>query len=383
MFRTLSDRFFDLVHGGRLIYNACWEDPALDRSLLCLDRGSGVVVITSAGCNALDYLLDDPAFVRCVDLNYRQNALLELKKALVATGRHDWLWALFGKGADEGHAAIYSVVRSRLPSFAREFWDRNIGWFSPSGRGSFYYRGAAGDVAWFVSRLLWRTKPGLRRLAMELLEARSMEEQRRLYAAMEPRLWGPLLSRVVRQPWLMAFLGVPRPQIDLIVREHPGGLTGFVRDRLRHVLTSVPIRQNYFWRVYLTGSYTPDCCPNYLRVEHFETLRQRVDRLSTFTGSLCGFLAQAPERFSHYVLLDHQDWMARHRPDDLAEEWRLILARARPGARVLLRSAGTEASFIPVEARARLLFRPELTAPLHPSDRVGTYGSQHLAVVGG
>ena len=42
------------------------------------------------------------------------------------------------------------------------------------------------------------------------------------------------------------------------VREREDGLAGYVKERLRYVLTSVPIRQNYFWRVYLTGSYTPD-----------------------------------------------------------------------------------------------------------------------------
>lgn len=381
MSKTMSDRFFEFVHGGRLIYNACWEDPALDRRLLGLDRDSTVAVITSAGCNALDYLLDDPAAVRCVDLNYRQNALLELKKALVEAGRHDWLWALFGRGADEGHTAIYSAVRHRMPGFAQEFWDKKIGWFSPSGRGSFYYRGASGDVAWFVSRLLWGLKPGLRGLAMELLDTDDLDAQRRIYDQIEPKLWGPLLTRVVRQPWLMAFLGVPRPQMEIILREREDGLAGYVKERLRYVLTSVPIRQNYFWRVYLTGSYTPDCCPNYLKPEHFAALRERVGRLTTHTGSLCGFLAEARERFTHFVLLDHQDWMARHLPEELAEEWRLILAKSRPGALVLLRSAGTDAAFIPHNARRKLRFKPELTMPLHTDDRVGTYGSQHLAVV--
>ncbi|EPR44378.1 Protein of unknown function DUF3419 [Desulfovibrio sp. X2] len=379
---ALHDKLFELIHGRRLIYNACWEDPALDRRLLGLDASSEVVVITSAGCNALDYLLDGPRAVCCVDVNFRQNALLELKRALIATGRHDWLWSLFGQGADAGHKAIYAAVRPRLPGYAQEFWDAKIGWFSPSGRGSFYWRAAAGDVAWGVSRILWRLKPGLRALALELLEAKSEAEQTAIYDRIEPRLWDPLLSFAVRQPFVMALLGVPRPQIEIIRREHPGGLASFVRDRLRHVLTRVPIGQNYFWRVYLTGSYSPGCCPNYLKPEHFETLRERVDALSAFTGTLSGFLASSRRRFSHFVLLDHQDWMARHRPHDLREEWRLILAWARPGARVLMRSAGSDAGFIPAEARTRLAFRPELTGPLHEADRVGTYGSQHLAVVG-
>jgi hypothetical protein len=38
-----------------------------------------VVMITSAGCNALDYVLDLPAEIHAVDVNSRQNALLQLK----------------------------------------------------------------------------------------------------------------------------------------------------------------------------------------------------------------------------------------------------------------------------------------------------------------
>ena len=51
-------------------------------------------------------------------------------------------------------------------------------------------------------------------------------------------------------------LGVPRPQIRLIQQQYPGGIIGYVSDKLRHVLTEVLIHDNYFWRAYLTGSYT-------------------------------------------------------------------------------------------------------------------------------
>ena len=46
-----------------------------------------------------------------------------------------------------------------------------------------------------------------------------------------------------------------------------------------------------------------------------------------------------------------------------------------------MRSAGLDVSFVPEPARQRLRFFPELTEPLHARDRVGTYGSQHLAEV--
>jgi S-adenosylmethionine-diacylglycerol 3-amino-3-carboxypropyl transferase len=55
------DLLFKTIHQRYLIYNMCWEDPRIDRQLLGLDQHSKVVVLTSAGCNALDYLLDAPA----------------------------------------------------------------------------------------------------------------------------------------------------------------------------------------------------------------------------------------------------------------------------------------------------------------------------------
>ena len=85
--KATHDLIFHHVHGGQLIYNACWEDPRIDRALMRLDGDSRVVMITSAGCNALDYLLDGPAEIHAVDVNYRQNALLELKRASAVTSR--------------------------------------------------------------------------------------------------------------------------------------------------------------------------------------------------------------------------------------------------------------------------------------------------------
>ena len=38
-------------------------------------------MITSAGCNALDYVLNSPERIDCVDLNPHQTALIDLKLA--------------------------------------------------------------------------------------------------------------------------------------------------------------------------------------------------------------------------------------------------------------------------------------------------------------
>ena len=85
MINFIRDIVFKNVHGNNLIYNICWEDPRCDREVMQINKDSKIVMISSAGCNALDYLLDNPEHVHCIDLNYRQNALVELRKALIQT----------------------------------------------------------------------------------------------------------------------------------------------------------------------------------------------------------------------------------------------------------------------------------------------------------
>ena len=53
----IGSRVFQMVHMRNLVYNTCWEDPRLDRVALELGPDENVLVITSAGCNALDYAL--------------------------------------------------------------------------------------------------------------------------------------------------------------------------------------------------------------------------------------------------------------------------------------------------------------------------------------
>jgi S-adenosylmethionine-diacylglycerol 3-amino-3-carboxypropyl transferase len=379
--RATHDRLFRRLHGGKLIYNTCWEDPRIDRELMQLDGDSKVVMITSAGCNALDYLLDAPAAIHAVDVNYRQNALLDLKLALIRDGRYEDLFAMFGRGWHGSPRRVLRSLNGSLPDYARDYWDANIGYFRRRGiKRSFYYHGTSGDVAWLLRKLLLSVKRGIRPYVGPILDARTLDEQQELYERIDPILWDRAMRWLMKQPALMAMLGVPRPQIRLIDKHHPQGLSGYIRDKFRHVMTRVAIHDNYFWRVYLTGSYTETCCPNYLKRESFQTLRQNVDRVRTHTCTVSQFLRTHPDVYTHFVLLDHQDWLAGHDRQALREEWELIFANARPGSKVLMRSAGIDRSFLPKIALDRLRFSDD-TERLHQKDRVGTYGSLHFAEI--
>lgn len=376
------DALFDRVHSSTLIYNTCWEDPRLDRRLLALQPDSRVVMITSAGCNALDYLLDDPARIHAVDVNPRQNALLQLKIALIEHGDHGELFRLFGNGARPEFRNLLRLLAPRLQPYARKFWETKHYYFESTRLNpSFYYRGAAGLVAWVLLRGLAKINPRVRDLTERLVDAESLDEQAALYHRFQTALWNAFNSWLVNQPLTMAMLGVPRPQIRIIEEKFPGGITGYIRSKMEYVLTKLPMRDNYFWRVYATGRYTTGCCPNYLLAENFSSLRERTGRVSTHSTTVARFLRQNPGQYTHFVLLDHQDWLASHDVEGLREEWDLILRNSRPGTRILMRSASPEIDFIPAPVHARLRFFPELTDTLHLQDRVGTYGSTLLAEV--
>lgn len=380
--KAAHDIVFEHVHGSNLIYNCAWEDPRLDREMLRLDASSKVVMITSAGCNALDYLLDDPAEIHAIDMNFRQNALLELKMALIARGHFEDLFEMFGIGSHPSHKTLYLEVRETLSESARKFWDKRISFFNPASlKKSFFYHGTSGLAAWVMGQALFRLKPNIRNFALALLDAKTLDEQRTAWEMIEREVWTGFIDWLVRQPALMTLLGVPRPQIKLIQDSYPGGLSGYVKDKMRHVFTELPAADNYFWRVYITGSYTLACCPNYLRRENQDVLRARVNRLKPYTTTISNFLREHPGEYSHFILLDHQDWLAAHDTQALREEWELIFANSRPGAKILMRSAGLEVDFIPADIRARLRFQPEITTRLHPLDRVGTYGSTHFAEI--
>ncbi len=382
---TLSERVFHRIHGNHLVYNTCWEDPRCDRQLLQLDAESRVVMLTSAGCNALDYLLDGPAEVHCVDLNPRQNALLELKMALLEGADHAALFDLFGNGASPQAREIFQdTVRHRLPAgFSQQYWQRNLHYFSGKGlRSSFYWHGSSGTVAWLIRQWL-HSQPDILRLARRLFAADSLAEQQVWYDQLEPVLLGRFLRWLVSRHLVQSMLGVPKSQQHLAMANYPDGMVGYVRHCFRQVFTRLPLSDNYFWKLYFYGRYTPDCCPNYLRAEHFSTLRERTQRVSTYTASLSGFLKRQPGSYTHFVLLDHQDWLAAHLRSALEEEWGLILANAAPGARVLLRSAGFDLEFLPDFVREHVIFDHEAAAWSQANDRVSTYATTWIGTIRG
>jgi S-adenosylmethionine-diacylglycerol 3-amino-3-carboxypropyl transferase len=390
LFDWFGHRIFNSVHRNNLVYNTCWEDPRLDRLAMNLSQADNVMVITSAGCNALDYALCEPNHVYAVDMNPRQNALLELKQSAIAELDHDDFFQLFGRGRMPGVREVYhDVLRRRLSVWSRSFWDRKIQWFDHRRR-SFYFRGSSGWVARmfkiYTDKVI-KVRPYLN----QLLNAQTIDEQRAIYNdRVYQKFWSGLVKFAVGRDTTLSLLGVPKAQRRQIEVYYRGGVVQYVQDCMRAVFAELPLKDNYFWRVYINGEYTPDCCPEYLTPAGFARLKGGlVDRVSTHTDSVQGFLEKNDVAISRFVLSDHMDWLSDRFFPLLEAEWQAILHRAATDTRCLWRSGGLKTDFVDqvrVQTNGRsarlkdlLTYHSDLARDLHAKDRVHTYASFYIA----
>ena len=383
----LDQAIFNALYARSLVYNTCWEDPAVDHQALDIGGNDELVVITSAGCNVLDYALAGPRRIHAVDANPRQTALLELKLAGIRTLDHPDFFGLFGEGQHPRFETLYrDRLRAELGDAARAFWDARQHWFSP-GHGGFYARGLSGLVG-SAFRGYLRARPRLRTAVFELFEADDLQQQRELYERkVAPLLWSKLVNWTLSRQTTMSLLGVPHAQRKEVQAQHNGGVAGFVRESLAFLAHHLPFKDNYFYALYVRGRYAADCCPEYLKPAQFERLKDGlVDCIAPRTATVTEFLNSSDRPISCFVLLDHMDWMSTHQPAALAEEWEAILRCASKTARIIFRSAHAAPTYLErlrlgdgSNLFERLQFDAARAALLSLQDRVHTYAGFHIA----
>jgi S-adenosylmethionine-diacylglycerol 3-amino-3-carboxypropyl transferase len=387
----INQNVFQAVHRNHLVYASCWEDPRVDRTALKIGPDDRVLVITSAGCNALEYLLDEPKHVYAVDLNFRQNAVLELKIAAIRAFDHATFFEWFGKGFHSDAKKLYRKnLRPLLPAAYQTYWDRSIHLFTKKHR-PFYFQGSSGTFAWTMN-LYIKYVARLYEPLMRMLNAESIREQWKIYDnELRSRFWKPYVKWGLANPGLLAISGVPRPQV-LLARRSQVSISEHMQRCTEYSVTQQLLKENYFWRVYLTGVFTPECCPEYLKPESFERLqRGLVDRISTHTSSVTEFLNRSQYPISRFALLDHFDWFYGDGQDALADEWNAILGHCTPDARFLWRSMGKDVDFVnqckvlhqnhETQVGNILEYDEELAKQLFALERTRTYQSLRIATL--
>ncbi len=368
-----------------LVYAQIWEDPVVDMEALNIQPDSRLVAIASGGCNLLSYLTAKPEAVYGVDLNAAHVALNRLKlAALTSLPDHQTFYQFIGRADNSRNVGLFdSRLSPELDVNTKAYWNRRdrLGRRRIAAFGRNVYRtGLLGrfiGVAHFVAR---RHGVDPRNLANV---ATRQEMKARFDREIAPIFDKPLVCRLLDNPMALFGLGIPPAQYIELASGAPR-MAMVVRERLRKLLCDFELNENYFAWQALTRGYKRDGTgplPPYLQRENFNVVRANASRLDVRQISMTTFLAEQPNKsLDRYVLLDAQDWMT---PVQLWALWHEITRTARPGARVIFRTAGAP-SILPAKLDRTLLrqwdYQETQSRDLFKRDRSAIYGGFHLYI---
>lgn len=384
----LLERAFTFAFRG-LVYAQIWEDPVVDMEALAITPDCHVVTIASGGCNVLSYLTADPARITAVDLNTAHVALGRLKIAAAThLPDHASFHRFFGEADDRANLRVYQeVLRPHLDDLTRRYWEgrdltgrRRIHGFATN----IYRNGLLGGfigAAHLVARL-----HGID--PREMLAAETVEEQRRVFdERLAPVFDKAFVRWLMDQPASLFGLGIPPAQYIALANDNPGGIRAVLRARLEKLACGFPLNDNYFAQQAFGRRYAAGARPSvppYLEPDNHADLVARAGRIEMLHANLTEHLAGLPDASrDRYVLLDAQDWMNDAQLNDL---WSEITRTARPGARVLFRTAAAP-SLLPGRVADAVLdrwdYRAEESQAFTARDRSSIYGGVHLYVLKG
>lgn len=384
--KGLLERAFAFAFRG-LVYAQIWEDPIVDMEALEIGPDSDIVTIASGGCNVLSYLTAGPRSINAVDLNTAHVALNRLKLAAAAhLPDHAHFHRFFAQAGRRENVDAYRFhVRPHLDDVTRRYWEgrdligrRRISAFARN----IYRRGLLGQFIGGAHLLakLYRIDP------REILEARSMEEQRVIFETrMAPIFDKKFVRWLTEQPASLFGLGIPPAQYQALCEGDREGMAKVLRARLEKLACDFDVRQNYFaWQAFGRGyADAPRASlPPYLEEANHAALVERVDRVAIHHRNFADFLRDRPAgSHDRYILLDAQDWMS---DAQLTELWSEISRTARPGARVIFRTAAGP-SILPGRLPDALLdrwhYEAARSADYTRRDRSSIYGGFHLYVL--
>jgi S-adenosylmethionine-diacylglycerol 3-amino-3-carboxypropyl transferase len=320
----------ELVHSKvfrDILYAQCWEDPEMDRIAFGTKSGDTVFSITSGGCNALAFLLDDPAKVICLDMNRFQNYLLSLKISAFKTLSYDETLEFFGVRPSRRRWELYERLKPVLTKEEQLYWSNKK---TDLNRGIIH----CGKYERYMHLLknVFKILIG-RNIINDLFNASCIEEQRILYQKRWDNFKWKLFCRIFLS---RAFASLLFDKAFYKYIEPSFSFERYYQAAVRSAVTELPARDNYFLAYILSGNYFTDNLPIYLKKENYEIIRDRVDRIKMVTSGCQQYLSSLPgDTISKFNFTNIFEWMS-------IEEFTLILLEtlriAKDGAVITYRN---------------------------------------------
>lgn len=316
---------FPTTHGSppsTVRYGQVWEDADILLEGLQIEPGQQCLSVASAGDNALALLTQSPAIVLALDSNPAQLACLALRVAAFRCLTHTELLQLVGSRPSTTRAALYRKCRPALEAADRHYWDARSAEIAAG-------IGHAGRFERYLTLFRNRLLPLVhtRDCVRQLFEARDRSARVDfMQRHWDTALWRVLTMIALSQPVVARFGRDPA-----YFRHATDDLRSHLLGRIQHALVELEPRENPYLQWMLLGEH-PFALPLALRGEHFDTIRDNVDRLCWVNGTLDDVLARGDfDPIDRFNLSDIFEYMT---PAQMELSLRACIDRAHPGARL-------------------------------------------------
>jgi S-adenosylmethionine-diacylglycerol 3-amino-3-carboxypropyl transferase len=359
-----TDRAVSEIEGrarfDQIRYAQVWEDADVLVAALRIQPGDTVVSIASAGDNAIALLAQGAERVIAADLNPTQLFCVRLRVGAYRTLSHQELLELMGSRPSARRSELLGRVARTLGTDDQAFW---------AARRDGVERHGVGGVGKFEDYFrLFRTR------LLPLVHGRNTVEgllaprDPAARAALYDRRWNNLRWRMLLKTFFSRTV-MGRLGRDPAFFDHAeGSASDQVARNTRQALVDQDPSNNPYLTWILTGTHG-SALPLALRPEHFDVIRERIDRLEIRLSTIEA-LAEQGVRADAFNLSDIFEYMS---PPAHEAAYRTVLDCARPGARIAYWNM-----MAPRRAPASLLDRitPDraLEASLRPVDKAFFYG---------
>ncbi len=351
------DRRADFDH---IRYANCWEDADVLRCALDPGPGDSVLSIASAGDNSLE-LLATGAKVVAVDVSAVQLGCVDLRAAAFRNLDYQGMLRFLGVRPADDRLNTYRQLRGDLSDESARFWDAHPALIDDgiifAGKFERYLRAFG---RWMLP--LIHSEDTVQRL----MDDKPLPQRRQFYEnRWNSRRW-KLLFRLFFNRKIMGWRGRDAE----FFRYVDGPVSAEMLRRVRRALTEMPTHDNPYLTFILNGNFG-DTLPAYLRRDRFEAIRDGLDRLTLYRGTVEDAARHFGDTgFDAFNLSDIFEYLDEELSRQVFEQ---LLESARPGARFAYWNL-----FVPRRGHelvpGRLIHRPTVSEKLHQQDRAFFYG---------
>ena len=315
------------------------DDRSLSRMYI-QEKGGNAFCITSGGCNPLDECMNRERVYTC-DYNKCQNYILELKIAVVRELPYEIFWNMFGEGISLTFNEDYkNLLKRHLSKEAAQFWNKRNFYFDPR-KGGLYHLGSV--QVCFSRRIckgLW--PKGYEAFFAEecvdvptqikLVNDPKFNKIIKSYGYVHRHVRGFSISGVIDKQWKDA---------------HPDEV--LKAGMLRRATISDSFCKDYVTRLYMTGSFTKNCCPPYLKRENYNKLKENVYRIEIIKGDMLTAMSHLDSKIAIFYPLDHLDCISIADVKREMIEMKRLSSHLQPGTPIaIIKSVNIRPSYLSV-----------------------------------